>query len=149
MSETEYFDLAREWLDVADDDLAYAQLGLSNGLFMQTCFQCQQVAEKALKAYLFAQQQPLVRTHELPRLRVICENFDQDFEELQEACDVLNVYYIDTRYPDVLRSHEQYTKEVAQEAYEFATEVLNFVRERTEDLLPPETSENTRAETDT
>lgn len=138
MNAIDFFDLAREWLDVAEDDLAFAQLGLLNGLFMQSCFQCQQVAEKALKAYLFAQRQPLIRTHELPRLRVMCENFDPDFGRLEEACDILNVYYIDTRYPEVLRSHERYTAEVAREAFELATSVLNFVRERSEALLSAE-----------
>ncbi len=135
MSTADHADLAREWLDVATDDLAYAELGLLNGLFMQTCFQCQQVAEKALKAYLFARRQPLARTHELPRLRVLCEQFDEDFQALEEACDILNVYYIDTRYPEVLRSHEQYTEEVAREAYQLATEVLEFVRKRVAALL--------------
>ncbi|MBS1253179.1 MAG: hypothetical protein MAG451_02227 [Anaerolineales bacterium] len=141
MNGTDFLSLAQEWLDVAEDDLAYAELGLLNGLFMQACFQCQQVAEKVLKAYLFAQKQPLIRTHELPRLRVVCAEFDEDFEMLEKACDILNVYYIDTRYPEVLRSHERYTTEVAQEAYRLATEVLHFVRNRTEALLSPEAHE--------
>ncbi|MFQ5859268.1 MAG: HEPN domain-containing protein [Anaerolineae bacterium] len=146
MNATDFLDLAREWLDVAGDDLAFAELGLLNGPFMQTCFQCQQVSEKALKAYLFAQHQPLIRTHELPRLRVVCEGFDQDFEVLEEACDILNVYYIDTRYPEVLRSHERYTAEVAQEAYGLATDVLSFVRERTAILLSTEAPDEPRDE---
>lgn len=55
MSVSRYEELAREWLKVAVNDLAYAELGAKEGFHAQACFVCQQVAEKSLKAYLFAQ----------------------------------------------------------------------------------------------
>lgn len=44
---------ARRWLAQAENDLAFAELGLREGFFAQTCFICQQAAEKALKALCY------------------------------------------------------------------------------------------------
>ena len=83
--------------------------------------------EKALKAYLFSRHVELIRTHILPRLLVRCVDFDQDFRQMEAACDLLTDYYIDTRYPEIDVS---YTKEMAREAIELAGQVLGFVEER-------------------
>ena len=41
---------AERWLRQAENDLAFAQTGLENGFYAQTCFLAQQVGEKAVKA---------------------------------------------------------------------------------------------------
>ena len=83
--------------------------------------------EKALKAYLFSRHVELIRTHILPRLLVRCVDFDEDFRQMEAACDLLTDYYIDTRYPEIGVS---YTEELAEEAIELAGRVLDFVEER-------------------
>jgi len=82
--------------------------------------------EKALKAYLFSCHVELIRTHILPRLLVRCVDFDQDFRQMEAACDLLTDYYIDTRYPEIGVS---YTEELAEEAIQLAGQVLDCVEE--------------------
>lgn len=54
---------------------------------------CQQAVEKALKAYLFSRHVELIRTHILPRLLARCVDFDQDFRQMEAACDLPTDYY--------------------------------------------------------
>ena len=92
---------------MAESDLGFAELGLRERFYTQVCFTCQQAAEKALKAYLFAQGESLLRTHVLPRLLRACESHDARFVELTEACAVLTAYYTDTRYPETSAGRER------------------------------------------
>ena len=41
---------ALRWLRQAENDLAYARVGLREGFHAQVCFQAQQICEKALKS---------------------------------------------------------------------------------------------------
>ena len=138
MSVSRYEELAREWLKVAANDLAYAKLGAREGFHAQACFVCQQVAEKSLKAYLFAQHQKLVRVHILPQLLDESKSFDPDFVQLQVASDVLTNYYTSTRYPDALFDPTAYDETVSSEAIQLAGDVLTFVLARVDALLGPE-----------
>ena len=122
-------------------DLSFAELALKEGYFTQVCFTCQQVAEKSLKAYLFSRQQPLLRSHILPRLVHECQSFDAQFAELEEACDILTGYYTDTRYPDSPAAREKYDSSVARQAVHLASQVLDFVKPRIEAALGPARSE--------
>jgi HEPN domain-containing protein/predicted nucleotidyltransferase len=134
-----FAELAQVWLEAATKDLAHAKSAYELGFFSHACFSCQQAAEKALKAYLFAQQQSLVRTHNLVKLLSHCISFDETFEELSGDCITLNEYYTDTRYPDTLRFGVAFTREEASHAVTCAETVLDFIRPRTQELLDGET----------
>lgn len=138
MSVSRYEELAREWLRVAANDLAYAKLGAQEGFHAQACFVCQQVAEKSLKAYLFARRQKLTRVHILPQLLEQCQEFDPAFGKLRDASDVLTNYYTSARYPDALFDPTAYDKTVSSEAIQLASDVLIFVRTQVDALLGPE-----------
>ena len=129
MSEPRNVELARAWLAASDSDLAFAELGARDGFYSQACFESQQAAEKALKAYLFAQGRELERTHSLPRLLRECQTFDQRLAELEPACATLTAYYIETRYPHSFSTVAVYSKGVAQEAVHLAAAVLALIRE--------------------
>jgi len=120
---------ANIWFQKAKKDLAWSRYALEGGFFSQTCFGCQQAAEKALKAYLFWRKQELIRTHSLPQLLAKCMEFDEGFGVLGDACSVLTVYYIDTRYPGLGPS---FGEDVATEAIELASEVLRLVGRKME-----------------
>ena len=122
----EFEELAAIWLEKAKDDLQCARHDFDGQFYTQACFGCQQAVEKALKAYLFSRHVELIRTHILPRLLVRCADFDEDFRQMEAACDLLTDYYIDTRYPEIGVS---YTEELAREAIELADRVLSFVEE--------------------
>lgn len=48
---------AERWLSQAENDLAFAKVGLRERFYAQVCFQCQQVCEKAIKSIRFASLQ--------------------------------------------------------------------------------------------
>lgn len=61
----EYKRLSKAWLNTAKDDLLWGKDDLKNKWYSRVCFISQQAAEKALKSYLFFQQEKLIRTHNL------------------------------------------------------------------------------------
>jgi HEPN domain-containing protein/predicted nucleotidyltransferase len=131
-------ELAQVWLEAAIQDLAHTRSARELGFFSHACFSCQQAVEKALKAYLFAQRQSLIRTHDLVRLLSRCITFDKSFENLREACTTLNEYYTDTRYPDTLRFGVAFTRKEAGAALTCLETAPGFIRPRIENLLDEE-----------
>ena len=115
---------AKRWWKQAENDLGFAELGLSGGYFSQVCFQCHQVAEKALKALHYGiLGKRFVIGHSLTRL-----GGELNIEKpLLDRLAILDQYYIPTRYPNGLPDaapFEVYTKGQAQEAVETAKEIL-------------------------
>ena len=87
---------ARDWLAQAQDDLRWADNSFQGGFYAQTCFVCQQAAEKALKSMLFARGATAVLSHSLVRL---CKQLRIN-AKLRDAARVLDQYYVSGRYPD-------------------------------------------------
>jgi len=94
-------DVAKEWFDIADKDLASAR-------FLQKmrpipheiiCYHCQQAAEKYLKGFLVLQGDQIMKTHDLTLLNETCSNFDKDFKTVADDCLMLTDYGINVRYP--------------------------------------------------
>jgi HEPN domain-containing protein len=85
--------LAEDWLERARRDLLLARLALGDAnLSGLAAFHGQQAAEKALKAYLARQDQPALRTHDLPALLARCVRFDGEFARIAEAARILDDY---------------------------------------------------------
>ena len=133
-----YWELAQVWLEAATQDLNHASSARKLGFFSHACFSCQQAAEKALKAYLFARRQSLTRTHDLVKLLSCCIPFDESFEDLREACTTLNEYYTDTRYPDTLRFGASFSQEKADNAIACAESAIRFIHPRIKNLIDQE-----------
>ena len=87
------------WLSMANDDLAFAELGLSNGFFSQVCFLSQQASEKALKAVLLSRTGGYPRVHSIVDL-VKRNDAVEALAGLMDDARILDQYYIPTRYPD-------------------------------------------------
>jgi len=117
----------KNWLLRANQDLEWAKATLVAKLYTQACFITQQVAEKALKAFMLSQEMVPPKTHSLPRLLQDCLEFDNAFKKFKNKVEILDKYYAPTRYPD-LGIDEEYTKKKAEEALEDAEEILNFVK---------------------
>jgi len=97
------------------------------------CFLAQQVAEKALKAFLYAQGEEIVLGHSVERLCAEAAERDVGFVEMRERWAVLDGYYVPTRYPNSLPGSipaHVYTREIAAEAVALAQEVVSAVGER-------------------
>jgi len=126
---------AHDWLAQAEDDYRWGADSHQQGHFAQTCFICQQVAEKALKALGFLRGFESIRSHSVVRIaKALSVN-----DEVLNAGRRLDQYYITARYPDALPSgapFEVFTEEQSKEALVFAQGVLNRVREFLTDERP-------------
>ncbi len=123
-----------EWMAKAERDLASAvRLLEGDPPFLDTAvYHCQQAAEKALKGFLAARDQPLRRVHDLVLLIDECADLDASFGQLAEAAEILTPYGTTFRYPGA--TYEPQMSE-ALEAIACATRILDHVGR----IIGPET----------
>ena len=93
-------DASKRWLDFAHQDLRMAELAMTEALYNQVCFHAQQCAEKAIKGLLVHQGQTPPRTHRLGDLLGLLD--PNPFAEQRLEVQLLDRFYIPTRYPDAL-----------------------------------------------
>lgn len=117
-----------EWLFKADHDLKSAEylVGSPSNLYDAAIYHTQQCAEKALKAFLAFQEQPIEKSHNLIYLCQTAISLSKDFEELLDAALLLNPYATMFRYPegDLLPTEAE-----LRIAIDSARSVLAFVQE--------------------
>ena len=90
------------WLEQAQVDLQWARHLQAEGAYYLVCFLAQQLAEKALKAFLYAQGEELVIGHSV---RQLCQRAATHVPSLLDALEdwsILDSYDIPTRYPNGL-----------------------------------------------
>jgi len=100
----------RQWLEIADNDLAYAEFASKNmwpvpyGII---CFHCQQAVEKYLKRFLVINNIAPPKVHDLEELLKLCTNINPQFSTIFEKCSVLSGYAVQTRYPNEITVEKQ------------------------------------------
>jgi HEPN domain-containing protein len=120
--------LAADWIRYAANDLISARHLFEDLYPRQTdiaVYLSQQCAEKALKAFLVANNTEPPRIHDLIKLVELCKNIDNSFIEIKTDCERLNPYGSVTRYPNELVIDETIAKTVierAQKIYDFAAQ---------------------------
>jgi HEPN domain-containing protein len=92
------------------------------------CFHFQQAAEKYLKAYIVAFNLQFKKIHDLPELLRICKGHDRSFDSLEECCEFLTDFYIDSRYP--VHWPAGVERKEAEKSMESAEEIKDFVEEK-------------------
>ena len=100
----------KQWLEIADSDLAIADFSAKNMWpvpYAIICFHCQQAVEKYLKWFLVLHDIEPPRVHDLEELEKLCERINSDFESLYEKCTVLTEYAVHSRYPNERRLDKQ------------------------------------------
>jgi HEPN domain-containing protein len=126
--------LIKEWLEKADEDFGFASSVLEeSSYFAQICFHFQQAAEKYLKAYIVANELEFRKSHELIELLGICKAHNQTFDSINEECNFLNRFYIDTRYP--VHWPTNYCKDDALKAQGAAKKIADKVFSLTSDIF--------------
>ena len=121
------------WLRQAEYDLSDAQYSLAGDRYNLTCFLAQQCAEKAVKAYLFAQGAHEIRGHSVTELCREAAALDADFAGLGPKAGYLDRYYIPTRYPNGLPGGipaEMFDRQDAEKALEAAAHAVALVRDK-------------------
>lgn len=123
----------RRWLDQAFEDLKWAKDLAERGGFHIACFLAQQVAEKALKAFLYASGEEVVLGHSIERLCASAAHYDSGFTRKAETWAILDAYYVPTRYPNGLPDSipaKVFNQGVARDAVALAEDVCAFVEAR-------------------
>jgi HEPN domain-containing protein len=122
----------QRWLDQAVQDLKWAKHLAKEGGWHIACFLAQQVAEKALKAYLYAQGEEVVIGHSVAKLGAAASEIEEGFTDRVRRWSYLDGYYIPTRYPNGLPDGipaEVYNHESAASAVGLAEEVVVYVQQ--------------------
>jgi HEPN domain-containing protein len=125
-------DEGQRWLAQAEEDFRWAHHLAREGGYHLACFLSQQVAEKAIKAFLYAQGQEIVLGHSVERLCAAACAYHPEFAQWVRRWSILDGYYIPTRYPnglpDGIPAHV-FTEEAAAGAVSLAREVVDRMRE--------------------
>jgi HEPN domain-containing protein len=125
----------KRWLEQAREDLKWAVDLAERGGYHIACFLAQQIGEKALKAFLYAQGEEVVIGHSIERLCDQASEFDKEFSKVVTKWSILDGYYVPTRYPNSLPDSipaRVYTKDAAKEAVGLAKKIITFVSVRIE-----------------
>lgn len=120
------------WLRQAEKDLESARDSSKAGHHEWACFQSQQAAEKALKAFLYSKGLRAILTHSIRELVLDCSKYETAFSNFVSQAKVLDTYYIPTRYPNGLVGNEipaqYYSEEDASQCINYAGLMLKIVR---------------------
>jgi len=121
---------AQRWLDQAREDLIWARRLAEEGGYHVACFLAQQVAEKALKAFLYRQGEQIVLGHSVGTLCAKAGEYERELMEKGGTWAILDGFYIPTRYPnglpDGIPAHV-YNAKAAREAVDLAGDVVETV----------------------
>ncbi len=121
---------AQRWLRQARYDLDLARYNATGEFHAAACFQAQQAAEKALKAFLYGREERMVLGHSVAELCDRCQSYQPEFGALKAKLARLDRFYIPTRYPNALPGGipaEMYDQSDAKEAITWASEALEAV----------------------
>jgi len=121
-----------DWLAQAQWDLKAAQDSLEAGHYEWSAFQCQQAAEKALKALLRYHNLEMTGHTLLDLLERVGELVTVA-EEYEALARELDRHYIQPRYPNSFASgypRKFYDRATAERCVQYATRILDFVRGR-------------------
>jgi HEPN domain-containing protein len=117
----------RLWLHKSCQDLAVAELLIEQqrAYLGIAVYHCQQSVEKGLKAYLTHQDVLFKKTHDLTVLTRLCIEFDERFEALLDAAEVLTPYATQFRYPS---DQVEPDKIEAENALTLSSQALAFIQ---------------------
>jgi HEPN domain-containing protein len=122
----------QRWLRQAEKDLESARDSSKAEHYEWACFQSQQAAEKALKAFLYSKGLRAILTHSIRDLVLDCSKYEKDFSNLLSQGKALDAYYISTRYPNGLVGNEipaqYYSEEDASQCISYAELILRTVK---------------------
>ena len=121
----------QRWLAPAEEDFKWVKDLADRGGYHLACFLAQQTADKAMKAFLYAQGEEVVLGHSVERLCTLASRWKPDLNESVKRWAVLDSHYIPTRYPNALPDSipaKVYTEEVAKTAATLAEEVVAPIR---------------------
>ena len=123
-----YIEEYEEWFMKAESDLRSAEI-----IFREEdpptdtiCFLLQQAVEKYLKGFLLFHKDKYPLIHNLPELLKSCKKYDEYIWDYLEECEVLNGFYIETRYPSA--TPWKYSKTDTKKAFDMAYGLIKYIK---------------------
>ena len=119
------------WMNEANNTFKSAIVDKENGFYNWCCFKCHQAAEFAIKALLYG----LGSTpfgHSLTKMVNDLKNQKMNVSLILTSCKKLDLHYIPSRYPNAHPTgspFEYHDENIAEDALENATKILDFVKE--------------------
>ncbi|MEM1545304.1 MAG: HEPN domain-containing protein [Candidatus Methanomethylicia archaeon] len=113
-----------DWMEQAKGEFKAARDLFVTANYAWCCFTCHQAAEKALKAILEHFGSPTIGRNLLVLLAEVSK-FVSISKNIENACRILNRYYIPTRYPNAFPSGapvHMFNEDDAREALQYAEE---------------------------
>jgi HEPN domain-containing protein len=94
-------ELVRDWLTKASHDLQTVRIiaNVPDGPLDTAIYHCQQAAEKSIKAWLQANDNPFPKTHDIEELVKMAAVINSEFGKFAQAAYVLTPYVSAFRYP--------------------------------------------------
>ena len=118
-----------DWLSKAnEDELSIVAIFKGGGAFSTVCFLAQQMAEKYLKGLIIFNNTSFSKVHDLLELETILLTIEPEIVQYERDLDLLNSYYIETRYPG---DYPEFTLKEAQESFEAAKRIKEFALSKT------------------
>jgi len=120
----------QDCLDQAERDLLRADIDMRYEFWEWACFTTQQAAEKGVKALLMNHGYSVWGHAITPMLRALEKVTVPD--EMIEYAQLLDAYYIPTRYPNGFaegKPADYYSEHKAREAVDAATEIVRFCKD--------------------
>jgi len=126
MADIEY---ANEWLEYAQRDYDFA-VDVESHFWPKhmekICYNCQQAAEKALKAVLAYHDVEIPRTHNIERLFDECSKYDTSLQMDEKIAGKMTDYATISRYPDKVT---MWTEADAKLSLKYAKITLDMVKQ--------------------
>ena len=123
----------KAWIEYARRDLEAARILLKDEYVANSViFHSQQCVEKCLKAFLEEENIPVPKTHSIIKLySLIYETTREKLSLDEEELDLIDIVYIDTRYPSgmALLPSGFPSKEEADSLFEIASNIFNKTTE--------------------
>jgi HEPN domain-containing protein len=128
------WDLVREWLRKAEEDLLVARELMERDRlsYNPVGFHAQQAAEKFLKALLTRHQIPFPKTHDIEELLILAEKVSAGIRSALRDAKALSPYGVEIRYPD---ERPDLTRSQGAEAVRLADRVRAAVMQKLDDYL--------------
>jgi HEPN domain-containing protein len=130
---SEALDEGKRCPEQAGEDLRWAADLAERGGYHIACFLAQQVAGKAVKAFLYAQGEEVVIGHSNERLCRQAALYEPECDKRVKRWAILDGNYIPTRYPNSLPDSipaRVYTHDAAEGSVRMAAEAVAYVRSR-------------------
>ena len=113
-----------EWFKKAEEDALSMKAVLKEGHPSTGCFLAQQMAEKYLKGLMVFLNRNFPKVHDLLDLETLLLDVCPDIKEIHSDLDLLNRYYIETRYPG---DYPEFSKEECRKSHQAAYRVKEFI----------------------